>query len=54
MKKVLNLLLVVTIVGLAYICYRSIMGPIEFDAEREYREKAIIARLIDFRTAQVE
>ena len=54
MKKVLNLLLVVTIVGLAYICYRSIMGPIEFDAEREYREKAIIARLIDIRTAQVE
>ena len=54
MKKVLNLLLAVTIVGLAYICYRSIMGPIEFAEERSFREKAIIARLIDIRTAQVE
>ena len=54
MKKVLNLLLAVTIVGLGYICYRSIMGPIEFEEERDYREKAIIARLIDIRTAQVE
>ena len=54
MKKVLNLLLVVTIVGLAYICYRSIMGPIEFEEERDFREKAIIARLMDIRTAQVE
>ena len=54
MKKVLNLLLVVTIAGLAYISYRSIMGPIEFDEERDFREKAIIARLIDIRTAQIE
>ena len=54
MKKVLNLLLVVTIVGLCYICYRIIMGPIEFEEERDFREKAIIARLIDIRTAQVE
>ena len=54
MKKVLNLLLAVTIVGLGYICYRSIMGPIEFEEERDFREKAIMARLIDIRTAQVE
>ena len=54
MKKGLNLLLVVTIIGLGYICYRSIMGPIEFAEERSFREKAIIARLIDIRTAQVE
>lgn len=54
MKKVLNLLLAVTIIGLGYICYRSIMGPIEFAEERSFREKAIIARLIDIRTAQVE
>ena len=54
MKKVLNLLLAVTIVGLGYICSRSIMGPIEFEEERDFREKAIIARLIDIRTAQVE
>lgn len=54
MKKGLNLLLLVTIIGLGYICYRSIMGPIEFAEERSFREKAIIARLIDIRTAQVE
>ena len=54
MKKGLNLLLFVTIIGLGYICYRSIMGPIEFAEERSFREKAIIARLIDIRTAQVE
>ena len=54
MKKGLNLLLAVTIIGLGYICYRSIMGPIEFAEERSFREKAIIARLIDIRTAQVE
>ena len=54
MKKGLNLLLAVTIIGLGYICYRSIMGPIEFAEERDFREKAIIARLIDIRTAQVE
>ncbi len=54
MKKGLNLLLAVTIIGLGYICYRSIMGPIEFSEERSLREKAIIARLIDIRTAQVE
>ena len=54
MKKGLNLLLAVTIIGLGYICYRSIMGPIEFAEERSFREKAIIARLLDIRTAQVE
>lgn len=55
MKKVaLNLLLAVAIVGLAFICYRSIMDPIEFDEQRDAREKEVIARLIDIRTAQIE
>lgn len=55
MKKLaLNLLLVVAIAGLAFICYRSIMDPIEFSEERKSREKDIIARLIDIRTAQIE
>lgn len=53
-KALLNLLLVVAIVGLGFICYRSIMDPIEFSNERTNREKAIIARLIDIRTAQIE
>ena len=53
-KALLNLLLVVAIAGLGFICYRSIMDPIEFSNERTNREKAIIARLIDIRTAQIE
>lgn len=55
MKKVsFNLLLAAMIVALAFICYRSIMDPIEFAEERSVREKAIIARLIDIKTAQIE
>ena len=55
MKKfALNLLLVVAIAGLAFISVRSILDPIEFSEERSAREKAIIARLIDIRTAQME
>jgi hypothetical protein len=36
------------------MCYRSIMSSIEFDRERELRENAIKARLIDIRKAQIE
>ena len=55
MKKLaLNLLLVVAIVGLAFICYRSIMDPIQFEQERDAREEKIIARLIDIKKAQLE
>ena len=55
MKKfALNLLLTVAIVGLAFVCYRSIMDPIEFEEVREERQKQIIARLIDIKNAQLE
>ncbi|MDR2120038.1 MAG: hypothetical protein LBP64_04090 [Tannerella sp.] len=54
MKIVLRILLVGAILLLAYMCYRSIMGTIEFKKEREYRESAIQARLIDIRKAQIE
>jgi hypothetical protein len=54
MKIVLKILLVGAILLLVYMCYRSIMGPIEFDKERDYRESAIQARLIDIRKAQIE
>ncbi|MBR6602164.1 MAG: hypothetical protein IKK87_10045 [Bacteroidaceae bacterium] len=53
MKKVVNIVLLVCVCGLAYICVGSIMGTINFGKEREAREKQIIARLIDIRTAQV-
>ena len=54
MKTVINLVLAVCVVALIYICYGSIMGPINFDKERAIREKAIITRLIDIRKAQQE
>ena len=54
MKKVLNVLLALCVVGLAYICVGSIMGTINFEKVRKAREKEIIARLIDIRSAQVE
>lgn len=54
MKVTLKILLAVAIVLLAYMCYRSVMGPIEFDKTREQRENLIKARLIDIRKAQIE
>ena len=54
MKTFINLVLAACVVGLIYICYGSVMGPINFDKEKAIREKAIIARLIDIRKAQQE
>lgn len=54
MKVTLRILLAVAVLLLTYICYRSIMTPTEFDAERELRENAIKGRLIDIRKAQIE
>ena len=54
MKKVINAILAVCVIGLIYICYQSIMGPINFDKTREIREDQIKARLIDIRKAQQE
>ena len=54
MKNVLKVLLFEAVAGLAYISYRSIMDPIEFSEVRAAREKQIVARLIDIRTAQIE
>ena len=54
MKVTLKILLAVAVVLLAYMCYRIIMGPIEFKDERDRRENLIKARLIDIRKAQIE
>lgn len=55
MKKVaINAILALCAIALVWVCYNSIMGPINFDKEKTLREKAIIARLIDIRKAQVE
>lgn len=54
MKVTLKILLAVAALVLMYMCYRSIAAPIEFKEEKERRESAIQARLIDIRKAQIE
>jgi len=54
MKVTLKVLLVAAVLLLAYMCYRSIRTPMEFDEEKKSRENAIISRLVDIRKAQIE
>lgn len=54
MKVTLKILVAAAVLLLVYMCYRSIMTPKEFDAEKDVRESAIKARLIDIRKAQIE
>ncbi|MDL2256088.1 hypothetical protein LJC44_07225 [Parabacteroides sp. OttesenSCG-928-G06] len=54
MKVTLKILLALAVLLLVYMCVKSITGPIEFNKEKEAREKEIIARLIDIRKAQIE
>lgn len=54
MKTVINVILALCVVGLVYICYGSIMGPINFTKQRDIREAEVKTRLIDIRKAQVE
>ena len=54
MKTVFNIVLGLCALALIYICYASIMGPINFEKEKKHRDAAVIARLIDIRRAQLE
>ena len=54
MKTVFNVILGLCVLVLIYICYASIMGPIDFENEKKVRDNAVIARLIDIRKAQQE
>ena len=54
MKTVFNIVLVLCAAALIYICYTSIMGPINFEKAKKHRDAAVIARLIDIRKAQLE
>ena len=53
MKVVMRVLLALAIVLLAYICWQSIKGTEDFNAEVARRDNAVIQRLVDIRTAQV-
>ena len=54
MNNLFKALLIVAAVALAWLSYQSVMTPIEFNEKREYREKQVVARLIDIRTAETE
>ena len=43
MKKLVNIVLVLCVAGMGYICVGSIMGSINFGKVREAREKEIMA-----------
>ncbi len=52
MRIVINIVLLLITIGLVYLLYSSIQEPIEFKKERTRREDAVIARLMQIRTAQ--
>jgi hypothetical protein len=52
MRKVIQVLFALIIIGLGYLIVESIMEPIRFQNEVAQRERATIDRLIDIREAQ--
>ena len=54
MKNVLKVVLLFVAIGLAYICYRSIKNPIDFQEVKKDREEFVIKRLVDIKKAQEE
>lgn len=54
MNNLFKLLLIVSAGALAFLCYESIVTPIEFNEVRDAREKVIVERLIDIRRAETE
>ena len=51
-KSVINWILVVCTLGLAYACYMSIYSDIAFDKKRAEREEIVKARLWEIRSAE--
>jgi hypothetical protein len=53
MKNFLQIVLIIVALGLAYLIYKSIQDPIDFEKAREQRYAATIQRLKDIRKAQL-
>lgn len=53
MRIVFKTLLVLASIFMAWICYKSIMDPIEFNEQKDIRDRAVINRLKDIRKAQL-
>ncbi len=54
MKKIFNALLALCVIGLLFICWRSIQDDIDFQEEVTIRENAVKARLLQIRAAEEE
>lgn len=42
MKTVINIVLAACVIGLIYVCYGSIVGPINFDNTKKARENKLL------------
>ena len=51
-KTIIQILLAVVVVAMAHLLYDSIMTPVRFDDTKIAREKAVIERISDIRSAQ--
>lgn len=51
-KTILQIVLAIVVVALAYMLYDSLMTPVRFDDTKIAREKAVIERISDIRSAQ--
>ena len=54
MKTIFNALLALCVIGLLFICWRSIQDDIDFQKEVTARENAVKARLMQIKAAQEE
>ncbi len=52
MRKIFQLLLAAAIIALVYVIYIQISTPIQFEQETAQKEKAVIERIKDIRSAQ--
>lgn len=53
MKKIVQVILAVIIIGLGYLVFQSIMEPVRFNKEKATREKIVIQKLKDIRSSQL-
>lgn len=54
MKKLVNIILSLCVLGLVYLCYTSIITPLRFEQKRLKREAIVIAKLTDIGKIQLE
>lgn len=53
MKRIYNIILSICVVILVYLCYTSIMRPINFDKVRTLRERVVLERMRNICKAEI-